>query len=182
MDALLNRIVQLCKGDKKKAKNLVVAAQSKYPGNSALWYLQKVISELEQQQSEYFRNRRLPTASTATPTRASTQKQQLIAMLGVEQAERTLNYIQLFNPGKTELWCVEKALSDMAEERRHAVAERQSTTPHVSREVQNKLLSMVNGDSRMADRLLDHARKHNAHRTEQWVWEKVIYDLERDRR
>ncbi|MBW4475122.1 MAG: hypothetical protein KME45_32795 [Stenomitos rutilans HA7619-LM2] len=182
MDALLNRIVQLCKGDKKKAKDLVAAAQLKHPGNSELWYLQKVISELEQQQAEYFRSRRSTQVLMPAQTRSPTaQKQRLIAILGAEQAERTINYIELFNPGKSEDWCIETALTDMEKERRHAVEKSKVLTSPVSREVQNKLFAMVNGDNSMANRLLDHTRKLNSHRTEQWVWEKVIYDLERDR-
>lgn len=52
----------------------------------------------------------------------------------------------------------------------------------VTSKVQNQLLSMVNGDMKTANRLLEHTRKTNPLQSEQWVWEKVIYDLERDRR
>ncbi|MBW4690423.1 MAG: hypothetical protein KME27_01510 [Lyngbya sp. HA4199-MV5] len=52
----------------------------------------------------------------------------------------------------------------------------------VSSKVQNQLLNLVNGDMKAANRLLEHTRKTNPHQPEQWVWEKVIYDLERDRR
>lgn len=112
----------------------------------------------------------------------STKKQQLIDILGTEQTERTLNYIKLFNPGKSELWCIETAILDMEEERLHASIDakivRKST---VTREVQNQLLSLVNGETEIADRLLNNTRKLNPHKTEQWIWEKVLYDLERDR-
>ncbi|GAP99129.1 hypothetical protein NIES2104_56870 [Leptolyngbya sp. NIES-2104] len=34
---------------------------------------------------------------------------------------------------------------------------------------------------KMIDRLLIHTRSRNPDRPEQWIWEKVICDLERDR-
>lgn len=37
-------------------------------------------------------------------------------------------------------------------------------------------------DRATAERLLALAREYNPHRSEQWCYEKVIYDLERDRR
>ncbi|MBW4474067.1 MAG: hypothetical protein KME45_27385 [Stenomitos rutilans HA7619-LM2] len=112
----------------------------------------------------------------------STKKQQLIDILGVDKTERTLNYIKLFNPDKSELWCIESALADMEEERLHALVDAKiAKKPTVAREVRNQLLSLVNGEAETVDRLLANTRRLNPHKTEQWVWEKVIYDLERDR-
>jgi hypothetical protein len=31
------------------------------------------------------------------------------------------------------------------------------------------------------ERLLEIARRNNPERTEQWYWEKILYDMERDR-
>jgi len=45
-----------------------------------------------------------------------------------------------------------------------------------------QLLSMVSGDKKTALRLLFHARKKNPHQSYDWYQEKVIRDLERDRR
>ncbi|MBW4471023.1 MAG: hypothetical protein KME45_11560 [Stenomitos rutilans HA7619-LM2] len=151
MDALLNRIVQLCKGDKKKANHLIETAQAKHPGNIALWYLQKVISELEQQQAEYYRKRRLPTAQP--PQTTSSQ-------VNWSQAEQQLK--QRLHKTST-------------------VAKAKPTQP-VSSKVQSQLFTLVNGEMETAKRLLEHTRQVNPMQTEQWVWEKVIFDLERDRR
>lgn len=52
----------------------------------------------------------------------------------------------------------------------------------VDSKTRKRLLRLVNGDKRIAKRLLNHARATNPNRSEQWCWEKVIYDLERDRR
>lgn len=157
MDALLNRIVLLCKGDTKKAKTLVANAQARNPGNSALWYLQKVIQELEQQQAEYFRNRRLPTAP-ATPKPDQP----------IKVPSEQVNWSQAEQQLKQRL-------------RQPARVAKANPAQSVSSKVQNHLFTLVNGEMRTADRLLEHTRKTNPFQTEQWVWEKVIFDLERDR-
>lgn len=45
----------------------------------------------------------------------------------------------------------------------------------------NHLLRLVGHDLQMAKRLITHTRHKNPDKAEQWCWEKVIWDLERDR-
>lgn len=47
-------------------------------------------------------------------------------------------------------------------------------------ELRRKLYPLVHGDWNLAQRLLDAARRNNPGHSEDWYWEKVIYDLERD--
>ena len=47
-------------------------------------------------------------------------------------------------------------------------------------ELRRKLYPLVHGDWNLAERLLDSARRSNPGHSEDWYWEKVIYDLERD--
>ena len=47
-------------------------------------------------------------------------------------------------------------------------------------ETERRLLGMVSGDRKLAQTLVNVARRGG--KTEQWAWEKAIYDLERDRR
>ena len=54
--------------------------------------------------------------------------------------------------------------------------------PKLDRSLDNKLLGMLNGDHQLALRLLRHARRNNPNRSYLWYHEKVIRDLERDRR
>ncbi|HEY9655633.1 MAG TPA: hypothetical protein V6C50_09085 [Crinalium sp.] len=156
MDALLNRIVVLCKGDKQQAKSLVEAAQSHYPGNTALWYLMRVISDLEQQQAEYFRQRRLPNA----PAPARSAQPQAAPTQPVQRRQPMLP-LQPWRPPVTG-------------------APTQQIQPPSS-QVQQKLLTLVYGNQQTVDRLVGQTRKANPLQSEQWVWEKVIFDLERDR-
>jgi hypothetical protein len=51
----------------------------------------------------------------------------------------------------------------------------------VSAETERHLLRLMNGDRTAALRLVAQAKQRNPGRSEQWCWEKVIYDLERDR-
>jgi hypothetical protein len=45
-----------------------------------------------------------------------------------------------------------------------------------------RLLSLVGGNAAVAQRLVSDVQRRNPDRTEQWCWEKAIYDVERDRR
>ncbi|MCX7594972.1 MAG: hypothetical protein N2235_14680 [Fischerella sp.] len=50
-----------------------------------------------------------------------------------------------------------------------------------SRKLQRKLLNLLHEDREAAKRLLTQAKLKNPNRTTDWYFEKVIYDLERDR-
>lgn len=50
-----------------------------------------------------------------------------------------------------------------------------------SRELQDKLMRLVQGDDKLAVRLLSQVKINNPGRSVNWYVEKVIYDLERDR-
>ncbi len=52
----------------------------------------------------------------------------------------------------------------------------------VSRRTRRQLLGLVGGNAAVAQRLVSDVGDRNPERTEQWCWEKAIYDIERDRR
>ena len=52
----------------------------------------------------------------------------------------------------------------------------------VNRSTRRQLLGLVGGNATVAERLVSDLQAHNPGRTEQWCWEKAIYDIERDRR
>jgi hypothetical protein len=56
------------------------------------------------------------------------------------------------------------------------------STLEVFESTEKRLYSLVGGNKKTATRLLESVRDRNPGRSEQWIWEKVIYDLERDRR
>jgi type II secretory pathway component PulJ len=47
--------------------------------------------------------------------------------------------------------------------------------------LERKLLKLVGGDRQMVDRLTQQSQVRHPDRSADWHWEKVIYDLERDR-
>ena len=47
--------------------------------------------------------------------------------------------------------------------------------------LERELLTLVNGDKALATRLLLNIRLRNPQRSNSWCYEKVIYDLKRDR-
>ena len=52
----------------------------------------------------------------------------------------------------------------------------------VAKSTRKSLLRLVGGNAAVAQRLVRDVQAHNPGRTEQWCWEKAIYDIERDRR
>ena len=57
-----------------------------------------------------------------------------------------------------------------------------SSSAQVDRRTQRQLLRLVNGNRAVALRLVEKVRERNPKRSEQWCWEKAIYDIQRDRR
>ncbi len=52
----------------------------------------------------------------------------------------------------------------------------------VARSTRKQLMNRVGGNAAVAQRLVSDVQQRNPGRTEQWCWEKAIYDIERDRR
>lgn len=64
--------------------------------------------------------------------------------------------------------------------RRHLTHQRANVS--IPSHLQRQLLLMVGGEQATANRLLDNIRSKYPGREEIWYWEKIIADLERDRR
>ncbi|MBW4658622.1 MAG: hypothetical protein KME15_08105 [Drouetiella hepatica Uher 2000/2452] len=66
-----------------------------------------------------------------------------------------------------------------------SVRSRQPRSPRLgsaSPASRRRLLRLVNGNEKTAIRLVSNLKETHPERSEQWCWEKAIYDLERDRR
>lgn len=55
------------------------------------------------------------------------------------------------------------------------------TTRPVRGSTQRELLRLVGGNRDVADRLVEQVQLRNPNHSEQWCWEKAIYDIQRDR-
>lgn len=58
-----------------------------------------------------------------------------------------------------------------------ATAKSRSVRGHTQRE----LLRLVGGNRAVAERLVEQVQLRNPSHSEQWCWEKAIYDIQRDR-
>ncbi len=52
----------------------------------------------------------------------------------------------------------------------------------VDERVRRRTISLMNNDLERIERLLENARQRTPGKSEQWYWEKILYDLERDHR
>ena len=55
-------------------------------------------------------------------------------------------------------------------------------TDFPSLKIQQKLLSLVNGDRHSVKKIINNIKQKYPGKTELWYWEKAINDLEKDRR
>jgi hypothetical protein len=51
----------------------------------------------------------------------------------------------------------------------------------VQGQTQKQLLRLVGGNRAVAERLVDQVKLRHPNQSEQWCWEKAIYDIQRDR-
>lgn len=70
--------------------------------------------------------------------------------------------------------------SDRANRPNYTSNDREIKIELVSRQLQNQLLLLLNGDRNTANRLLNLAKTRNPQKPVQWCAEKVIFDLQRD--
>jgi hypothetical protein len=53
-------------------------------------------------------------------------------------------------------------------------------TIQVHPDTRRRAIVTAGNDLARIERLLNHVRNNHPNRTEQWYWEKILYDLERD--
>jgi hypothetical protein len=51
----------------------------------------------------------------------------------------------------------------------------------VNQETRNRAIALANYDKSRIERLLNSVRSNHPNKSEQWYWEKIVYDMERDR-
>ncbi|NJN02982.1 MAG: hypothetical protein HC873_15070 [Leptolyngbyaceae cyanobacterium SL_1_1] len=59
---------------------------------------------------------------------------------------------------------------------------RSTSKSALQRQTRRELLRLTNGNQAVAQRLVERVREQHPDRSEQWCWEKAIYDIQRDRR
>jgi Zn-dependent protease len=63
-----------------------------------------------------------------------------------------------------------------------SIKNRADLTNQVDPKTRQRLIVMAGHDMKRIERLLGSVRRNNPNRSEQWYWEKILYDMTRDRR
>lgn len=65
---------------------------------------------------------------------------------------------------------------------RESKVEEKATSPNqINPETRNRAIALANYDKTRIERLLNFVRRNHPNQSEQWYWEKILYDMERDR-
>ena len=72
-------------------------------------------------------------------------------------------------------------LDETISEAEIAYNERKNRQEEPSQELKQRLYNLVGGNKEIAERLIDSEKERNPGYPEKWYWEKIVYDLERDR-
>lgn len=65
--------------------------------------------------------------------------------------------------------------------KKNTVKEKVTSPSQVDPEIRKRAIAFAGYDKERVERLLNGARLKNPDRSEQWYWEKILYDMERDR-
>jgi hypothetical protein len=79
----------------------------------------------------------------------------------------------------TVFWVVDKSAN---KSRADQIFDEWMQNSQVDAETRRRTIILAGHDMPRIERLLETARRNTPDRSEQWYWEKILYDLERDRR
>lgn len=189
-DESLNILLKLVNGDKEQCYQRIETVRKTYPGKSMQWCIEKAIYDLRFGKKAVKPNPKLnrwgegggnfnssPTSSkpvpqpVATPSKTSKPTLQLPPPPPPNSALSSLP-----QPKQETLFA--PSLPDLAALAR---AKRQSVVRQPAKEFTKQKLFTLAGNRAVAMRLVERIQNTNPDRSEQWVYEKAIYDLERDR-
>ncbi len=95
--------------------------------------------------------------------------------LGFERTCQTLQEL-----GKQAEILIEEMIREGEAKYNEWLSEQGNFSARPREELRQRLFVLVKGDWELAERLLTQVRSNFPGRSEDWYWEKVIYDLERD--
>ncbi|MBF2025618.1 MAG: hypothetical protein IGS48_02465 [Oscillatoriales cyanobacterium C42_A2020_001] len=189
-DESLSILLKLVNGNKEECYQRVETVREAYPGKSMQWCIEKAIYDLRFGKKSIKPNATLsrwgegggtfnssPTSSkpasqpVATPSKTTKPALQLppppppnSALSSPTQPKQET----LFAPSLPDLAAL-------------ARAKRQTVVRQPANESTKQKLFTLAGNRAVAMRLVERIQTANPDRSEQWVYEKAIYDLERDR-
>jgi hypothetical protein len=161
IDELLPSVLKLVNGDKNRCCQLIREIREQYPAKPMQWCLQKAIYDLRygKKVSEPLLNPAL--ASNPKPADKSWGVKSVI--IGSQQAEK---------PSPISSRSLQASYKD----------KQQASSQPAQSKTKLQLIKLLNGDTRSAERLVENIRIKNPQHSEQWAYEKAVYDIESDRR
>ncbi len=183
-DDALAVLRKLVKGNKDECFRLIETVRKAYPGQSMQWCIQKVIYDVRFGKKTIQPNTTLSrwgeggggfSSSPSSPP-SPAKPQATAPQKAVFPPPPPANPVLSTPKVKTdELKVSLPDLAALAKAKRQMVASVPAS--HATKE---KLYKLV-GNKGVGDRLVQRLRAANPDRSEQWAFEKAIYDLERDR-
>jgi hypothetical protein len=182
-DESLDVLLKLVNGNKDTCLQLVQKTCEAYPGKSMQWCIQKTIYDLRFPPKTVKPNPKLNRWGergghyTALPTPAAkvepAPKTKPVPLLPAPPPNITLATPQ--PPPQETVPLVLPDLTALAKAKR-----KKASTQPASAAIKHKLYTLTK-DYRVSDRLVRRLQVDNPDRSEQWCYEKAIYDVERDR-
>ena len=185
-DVLLASLLKLLNGDKERCFQLVEAVRNQYPGKSMQWCLEKAIYDLRWGKKQVKPNPKLSRWGEGGGNFPATSKPPTQVVPSHPQPAKTN-----FQPSLPPPPPPNPALSKPSVEVPSSVA-----LPNLKALVQTKQQTKVSkpasyatkerlrklaGNQDVAERLVANLKSKNPYQSEQWIYEKAIFDLERDR-
>jgi hypothetical protein len=170
MDELEIKLLKLCRGDKELARSLYKEMKQNYPEKDKKWHLEAVINDLlfdrAHSRPEY------TTQKQESQGFAGLWHQLLVKVnFDTEKAEKIIEDLRCKYPNKSDGWYIEKANCEITD-----------LTLKTNSVLESEIFKLLQGDRELAIRLLKNAKERNPGQSYEWYLQKVIWDLERDRR
>jgi len=184
-DETLQVLLKLSDGNKEKCLQRIQVVRDSFPGKSMQWCIEKAIYDIRFGKKAVKANPKLsrwtesggqfPSLSTPGAKPQSTSNAMKPDPISPQSGPRPNPAFSTPQPNTEE---VSVSLPDLAA---LAKAKRKQCLSQPASPIVKNRLDYLTKDHRVSDRLVKRIQLANPDRSEQWAYEKAVYDLERDR-
>lgn len=179
-DELLPVLLKLVQGNKELCFELIEAVREQHPDKSMHWCIKKAIYDARFPKKQVQPNPKLARWGTSGGSYQATAKPPSQPVSTPVATVKPLPPVPppnptLSKPQQTDLTISLSKLEALAKAKQKKIAAKPASGATKQR------LDSLTKDRRVSDRLVHRLLLQNPGRSEQWAYEKAIYDLERDR-